>query len=193
MTQKTPVASDTGPLLSAFQCGRVDLMVRTFGPIYLVDSIVEECRQHGAGDDIQTLIEESSAVVIGYLSDDEQRQAQELARQIAASPYSKVIAASPYSKVADPLHHLPEAELMIMARRCDLNCEAILLEEKAARDVAQHIGLEVTGFVGVLIQACRDGLLEPDDIRTLLHECRSRGTRYTDALIEDAVRRAGGE
>ena len=34
------------------QCGRVDLMVRTFGPIYLVDSIVEECRQHGAGDDV---------------------------------------------------------------------------------------------------------------------------------------------
>lgn len=183
MIPKTPVASDTGPLLSAFQCGRVDLIVRYFGPIYIVDSILEECRQHGAGDDIQTLIEDGSAVVIGDLSNGERRQAQELAQQIAISPYSNV---------ADPFHHLPEAEVMTVAHRGDLSCEAILLEERAARDVARHMDLEVTGFVGILIRACQDGLLESDDVRMLLRRCSFMGTRYSDALIEDAVRRAGG-
>jgi len=43
-----------------------------------------------------------------------------------------------------------------------------------------------------LIKAAQEGLFFPDEIRTLLDECRSKGTRYSDALIEAAVRRAGG-
>ncbi|MFQ6042433.1 MAG: DUF3368 domain-containing protein [Candidatus Poribacteria bacterium] len=80
---------------------------------------------------------------------------------------------------------------MVIATRVNLNCEMVLLEEKAAREVGQAMGFDVTGFVGVLIKAAQEGLLLPDEIRTLLEVCRSKGTRYSDALIEATVRRAG--
>ena len=181
---KTPAATNTGPLLSAFQCGRVDLVLRYFEPLYIVPSIVKECHRHGAGDELRQLINVGSVVVIEDLSDDEQQRAWHIAEQIATSPYSKV---------SDPCHHLPEAQIMVMATRVDLGCEAVLLEEKSAREVGQAMGLEVTGFVGVLIKAAQEGLLAPHEIRVLLEGCRSKGTRYTDALIESAMQRAGGE
>ncbi|MBM3236724.1 hypothetical protein FJZ31_10565 [Candidatus Poribacteria bacterium] len=177
-TAKTPAATNTGPLLSALQCGRVDLVLRYFEPLYIVPSIVEECHRHGAGDELRQLINVGSIVVIEDLSDEEQQRAWRIAEQIATSPYSNV---------PNSCHHLPEAQIMVMAARADLGCEVVLLEERAAREIGQAMGLEVTGFVGVLIKAAHEGLLVPNKIRVLLEECRSKGTRYTDALIEAAM------
>jgi predicted nucleic acid-binding protein len=69
--------------------------------------------------------------------------------------------------------------------RKDLDAARILLEEKAARETAKSLGLPLTGFIGVLLRACRDSLLTPDEMRTLLADCRRQGTRYSDELIAE--------
>jgi predicted nucleic acid-binding protein len=88
---------------------------------------------------------------------------------------------------------VPEAQAMALMQRVELGATVILLEELAARAVAREIGLNVFGFVGVLIDAAQRGLITPEEVRQVLETCRQKGTHYSDRLIEFAVRRAGGE
>jgi predicted nucleic acid-binding protein len=55
---KIAVISNTGPLISAFQCGRIDLLKHYFETIYIPESELEEFRRHGADETIRQLVSE---------------------------------------------------------------------------------------------------------------------------------------
>jgi len=76
-------------------------------------------------------------------------------------------------------------------QRRELDCQWILLDEKAAREVAEEIGLNIIGFPGVLGRAGLDGLLSKDEIRCLLTLCQQQGTRYSNVLIEHVAQTYG--
>lgn len=179
---KITVACDTGPLISAFQCSRVDLLKRYFKTIYIAPSQVAELEKHGASEELGDLTREGVVVLAEALTADEKERAEMLARRIAAQPSS-----------GDPDYrgHLPEAEMMIVAARTELGCVRILLDELAARTVAEEEGLRITGFPGVVGRAGLDGLLTGKDIRRLLGLCQQQGTHYSDQLIEHVAETYG--
>jgi len=172
---KTAVACNTGPLISAFQCGRVDLLKRYFKRLYIASSQVAEFEKHGAAEELDDLIREDFVVLAEALTAKEKERAEMLARRVAAQPSS-----------GDPdyRNHLPEAEAMVVAARSELECTLILLDELAARVVAQEERLRITGFPGVVGRAGLDGLLTKEDIRHLLSLCQQQGTHYSNQLIE---------
>jgi predicted nucleic acid-binding protein len=86
---------------------------------------------------------------------------------------------------------LPEAEAMVIAARPELECTLILLDELAARVVAEEEGLRITGFPGVAGRAGLDGLLTKKDIRHLLSLCQQQGTHYSNQLIEHVAETYG--
>jgi predicted nucleic acid-binding protein len=169
------VAADTGPLLSAFQAGCTELLPQYFSTIFVVKSQLGEFQKHGAAIDIQRLIDDRLVVVITELTEEEKSNAAEIARRIALTPTCR-----------DPVveNHLPEAELIAISLRSELQCEIVLLDEKAARAVAEEMGLKITGFLGILARAGVDGLLTKDEIRQMLKTCQSQGTHYKDSLID---------
>lgn len=179
---KITVACNTGPLISAFQCGRVDLLERYFKTIYIVPSQVAEFEDHGAGEELDDLIREGLVVLAEPLTADERERAETLARRIAAHPLS-----------GDPDYrkHLPEAEVVVVAARPQPECARILLDELAARAVAEDEGLRITGFPGVVGRAGLDGLLTRNDIRRLLTLCQRQGTHYSNRLIEHVAETYG--
>ena len=175
-------ASNTGPILSAFQCAGVKLLKRYVARIYVAPTQLAEFEKHGVGDDTQALVAEGFVVVASGLNKAEKDRARILASRIAAQPTS----GDP-----DPTSHLPEAEMLVIATRPELRCKIVLLDEKAARTVAEEIGLRVTGFPGILARAGLDGLLTKNDIRQMLKRCQQRGTHYSDALIEHVAETYG--
>ncbi len=179
---KIIVARDTGVLISAFQSGRVDLLARYFNVIYIAPSQVTEFEEHNAGKELDALIQEGLIVVAEPLTAKEKDCAKVLAHRIAAHPPS-----------GDPDYHkhLPEAELMIVAARSQLGCAQILLDELAARAVAEDEGLRITGFPGVVGRAGLDGLLTKNDIRHVLTLCQQQGTHYSNRLIEYVAEKYG--
>lgn len=179
---KTTVACNTGPLISAFQCDQVDLLKRYFKTIYIAPSQVAEFEKHGAGEELDNLIRQGFVVLAEELTTDEKERAEMLAHRIAAQPSS-----------GDPdhLNHLPEAEAMVITARSELGCTLILLDELAARAVAEEEGLRITGFPGVVGRAGLDGLLTRHDIRHLLSLCQQQGTHYSNQLIEHVAETYG--
>lgn len=180
---KLVAVSNTGPLISAFQCGQTDLLKRYFLIIYVTTSELIEFDKHGWGDDIRRLINDGLMIVVRQLTEREKEQAEWVAKRIAADPTS-----------GDPdwRNYLPEAEaIVLMQQRTYLMIEQILLDEKAARKVAQELGLGITGFPGVLGRAGLDRLVTRDKIRQLLKICQQQGTHYSDELIETAAQAYG--
>lgn len=179
---KIVAVSNTGPLVSAFQCGRIDLLKRYFSLLYITTSEVEELDVHGWLDEMTQLIREGF-VVVAELTDSEKQQAETVAKRIARSHKNTR---------SDWRDDLPEAEaIILMQNRPDLNVAIILLDEKAARQVAGEMGLKMTGFPGMLGRAGLDGILTKDDIRHLLKTCQQKGTYYGDKLIETLAENYG--
>lgn len=177
-------ACNTGPLLSAFQCGGVDWLRRYLARIYVAPNQLDEFARHGAKDEFQTLLDQRFAWIASELSADEKLQALSLAEQIAVRSAAGSL---------NPADHAPEAEMLVIALRPELDCRIVLLDEKAARTVAGELGFRVTGFPGILARAGLDGLLTKQEIRRLLEECQRQGTHYGNALIESVARTYGSE
>ena len=69
----------------------------------------------------------------------------------------------------------------------------LLLDELAARAVAEEIGLTLSGFAGVLLVAVQEGVLTADELKERLATCQRQGTHYSAAFIEKVYLAAKGE
>ena len=167
--------SNTGPLVSALQCGRLDILRQLYDVIYIPASVMTELVTHGAGPEITEMVGVGFVVVHDDLTKDEHAAGKAIAESIAASPKSRN---------KNPAHHLSEAEAISLMSRKDLAAIELLLDEAAAREAADQRGVPIVGFPGVLIRACRQGLISPEAVREALLDCRKQGTHYGSALIE---------
>jgi len=132
-TDTIVVMLNTGPLMSAFQWGRTDRLDRYFSVIDITASELAEFDRHGWMKEIRWLTDDGFMAVVEPLTEPEKEEAEGVAKRIAAHPTS-----------GDPdwQNHLPEAEaIVVMHQRPHLMIEQILLNEKAARRVAQEQGL----------------------------------------------------
>lgn len=69
----------------------------------------------------------------------------------------------------------------------------LLLDELAARAVAEELGLTLSGFAGVLLVAVREGLLTAEELKRRLETCQRQGTHYSEAFIEQVYLAAKGD
>jgi len=74
-------------------------------------------------------------------------------------------------------------------QRKELGAVELLIDELAARDVARKRGVPIIGFPGILIRACRQNMMEPEDIKSALEECLSQGTHYSPKLIHEVYQK----
>jgi predicted nucleic acid-binding protein len=167
--------SNTGPLISAFQCGRMDILRQLYDAIHIPLSVLTELTEHGAGSEIRDLVRVGFLVVHDDFTEEERGEARAIAEAIVKSPKSRN---------KNPSHHLSEAETTALASRKDLAAIEVLLDESIAREVAGQRGVPVIGFPGILIRACKQGLILPEEAREALSECRRQGTHYGAAFIE---------
>ena len=79
-----------------------------------------------------------------------------------------------------------ESEVIALALEMQ-DCVAIL-DDKKARRIAQDIGLKITGTVGLLLKAKKDGLI--DKIKPLLNQLNDAGFHVGGILYQNALRLA---
>ena len=84
---------------------------------------------------------------------------------------------------------LGEGELEAMALYKRLHANRLLIDDGRARKVAVLNGIEVVGSLGVLLRAKESGLIPK--MRPLLARIQAAGVRYSERLLEEALRLAG--
>lgn len=84
--------------------------------------------------------------------------------------------------------HAGEVEVMILAQ--EQKADLVIIDDNAAKKTAKYLGLTVTGTLGVLLKAKRQGLVQRVD--TLLAEMKRNGF-YIDSRLETLVLEQAGE
>ncbi len=171
-----PVVSNTGPLISAFQSDSVPLLVSLFDEIHVPSGVVVELNDHGWAEGLDA----ASRVVPSQLTVAERQRISSIAVEIARQSRDDAPSGA---------HH-GEAEAIVLAQRLEAGYDLVLLDELAARSVAQSMGLIITGFPEALLTAVEFGLITPDDLRQRLECCRDRGTHYGERLVQSVYNEA---
>ena len=81
-------------------------------------------------------------------------------------------------------------EAAVIQTALDEGIDTVILDDLKARRIARRLGLEVTGTLGILIQAKLAGQLP--SVRDAIHKLIARGM-WLDSLVIDAALRTAGE
>jgi len=161
-----PVVSNTSPLLNLAIIGRLSLLREQFGEIWIPAAVLEELRVE---EDLPGSQSVREAMEAGWLRVEEvkdQALAQVLQRDLDRG----------------------EAEAIALA--VQVEAEWTLLDEREGRRVAKSLGLKVTGVLGILLRARREGRLP--SLQKAMDELRERaGFRIGAELYADLIRESG--
>src|SRR5690554_2981377 len=79
-----------------------------------------------------------------------------------------------------------EAETIILAN--EINADLVIIDEKLGRYHAKHANLKVTGTLGILLKAKKQGKIK--SVKKLLDELKDKGIWLNDKLVERVIKLA---
>ena len=86
-------------------------------------------------------------------------------------------------KIYPPKLHSGEIEVLVLAQ--DLNADLIVLDDNAAKKTAKFLGLTVTGTLGILLKAKREGFI--DSTQSAINLMLEKGFYLSDSVIKLAL------
>jgi predicted nucleic acid-binding protein len=161
------VASNTSPISNLAIIGRLSLLRRQFGEIWIpvaVQSELGHLSHPAALGDIQQALRD------GWIKPQALR-ADKVARLLAAA--------------LDP----GESEAIALA--LELPADLILLDERDGRSAAERAGLRVTGVLGVLLHAKNDGQIK--SMKPEIEALRTQARFFLSSRLEESVLAIAGE
>ncbi|MEI7587400.1 DUF3368 domain-containing protein [Runella sp.] len=158
------VVSDTSPIINLAMIGRLPLLQAVFNRIIIPQKVYEEMVLQGAG--------------------------QPGALEISTANWVDVLSCKDLQKVQALEHELDPGESEAIILALELEADLILLDDNAARAVADRLGLEYTGLLGVLIRSKQMGFV--DNIRTIMDDLiKIAGFRISQSVYDAVVKVAG--
>lgn len=161
-----PVVSNTSPVLNLAIIGRLSLLHEQFGEIWIPAAVLEELR-------VEEDLPGSQAV-----------------REALEARWLQVEEVKNQALVQVLQRDLDKGEAEAIALAVQVKAERTLLDEREARRVAKSLGLKVTGLLGVLLRAWREGKLL--SLQKAMDELRERaGFRIGAGLYADLIEESG--
>ena len=161
-----PVVSNTSPVLNLAIVGRLSLLRKQFGEIRIPPAVLQELR---VGEDLPGSQSVRGAVEKGWLRVEE----------VKDRPFVQVLQ-----------RDLDKGEAEAIALALQVKAKWTLLDEREGRRVAKSLGLKVTGVLGILLRAWREG--ELPSLQRAMEELRAKaGFRLGVELFADLVRESG--
>ena len=89
------------------------------------------------------------------------------------------------------VNSLDQGEAAVIQLALDKNIQTVCIDESAGRRVARLSGLAVTGSVGVLLRARREG--HPFSMRDAIQRMRQRGVWLSERVVDFALAQTDNE
>lgn len=157
------VVSNTSPIVNLAAIGQLDLLRLLFGQIHIPEAVYHEIVVQGAGQPGAREVIESDWIVRQAVS--ERRLVTMFEREVDRG----------------------EAEALALAT--EVQADWVLLDERAARELAATIGLQYTGILGVLARAKAGGAIS--EVGPHLDALRSYGFWISGPLYRHILEYVG--
>ncbi len=155
-----PIISNTSPILNLAIIDKLFLLRKQFGEIVIPPGVFEELRT------------------------DEELPGSRIIREAVRSEWIKIQRVNDLPMIRVLQRELDRGEAEAIALALQTQAETILLDEREARRTAKLLGLKVTGLLGVILHARKDGdLLSVSE--TVQELCEKAGFRIAPKLLAD--------
>lgn len=155
------VFSNTTPLIALSSVQSLHLLPALFTRVRVAASVVAECR---AGGSIPV-------------------------PDLASLPWIDIVPVPPRVPGPSSLWQLDAGERDTIELACNQNADLVIMDEKSGRNHAEFMGLNITGTLGVLPKARKDGLIP--SFLALAEGMRSHGIHFNRTLIARLASVAG--
>lgn len=153
------VIVNTTPLIALANTDRLEILHKLYGTILVPQAVMDEIISEPAKQRVRS----SSWIKIEEIKDQAQKD---------------------YFRAR---LHAGEVEVMILAR--EQKADLVIMDDDAAKKTAKFLGLNVTGTLGVLLKAKKEGHL--DKVEPVLNELICDGFFISDTVRRYALREAG--
>lgn len=158
------VISDSSVLMNLAAIEKLDLMPIIFEEIVISNGVFEEIVVEGWGKFGSQEIKEANWIEVRECTD------LELLQQLLN------------------LLDRGEAESIVLSK--ELNADLLIIDEKAGREIAQQLEIQITGLLGVLLIAKKKGLIE--SVKILMEQLqREANFRISKSTFNIVLEKAG--
>ena len=154
------VFSNTTPFIALSSINKLELLPKLFGQIHVVTEVIEECAAGG-------MISVPDLRTIPWVVEIHPSQAITIGI----------------------LLELDKGEKYTLQMAKELKADRVIVDEKIGRDVAEYLGLEVTGTLGILLKAKQNSWIE--SFTESANAMSDQGIHYNQALIKKLAKAIG--
>jgi hypothetical protein len=151
---------NTTPFIALASINRLDLMSRCFGNVHVVTEVMDECAVGGK-------VRVPDLHLLGWVI------------PVVSQPVVHTTLLLELDK--------GEKHTIDMAKRS--NAEWVIIDEKLGRNLAEYLGLRVTGTLGILLKAKQQGWL--DSFSGAVTAMQQHGIRYHPDLVRKLAQSMG--
>lgn len=157
------VIVNTTPLIALSHVGKLDLLKQLYGEIIIPEAVYQELSVKE--DSICKKMVDKS---LGWI------RIHKIGNQMAKTLYKTQL-------------HDGEVEVMILSK--ELAADIVIIDDATAKKHAKYLGLPVTGTLGVLIRAKREGYI--DEIKPVLDQMIEKGIYISHSVLEMCLKQVG--
>ena len=153
------VIVNTTPLIALAGIGHLDLLRKLYAEISIPEAVDREIISEPA----RTLVSSSDWIRV-----------EKITGTVQKSAFSSRL-------------HAGEIEVILLAQ--EIGADLLIMDDNAAKKTAKYLGLIVTGTMGVLLRAKKEGLIS--EVRPLLDALVNDGLYVSSAVREYVLKQAG--
>lgn len=157
------VISDTTPIITLIKINRIDLLERLFGEVFIPEAVFRELMTNTAFADEAEIVKASSFLKVKTVQN---QQSLSILQAVSGLDDG-------------------ESEAIILAG--ELGSDALIIDERKGRKVAQKLGITITGTIGILIQAHNENMISTENAKLYLEQLKTSNIRLSEALIQEAL------
>ena len=154
------VISDNTPIISLMKAGRLELLQKLFGVVYIPDAVYRELTENEAFSEEAKLVRECEFLFVEEVDN---------GKSVAILRNFTGLDAG-------------ESEAIILAD--EKSSDVLLMDEHKGRQVAKKMGITITGTIGILTQAFDEGMLTKEDVERCIEQLKENGIRISEKLYQ---------
>lgn len=157
------IISDTTPIISLIKINRLDLLEKLFVEVLVPNAVFKELTTNTLFTNEAEIVKKSSFLKVSSVQNQKSLQLLQAVSGLDDG----------------------ESEAIILAD--ELKSNILLMDERKGRKVAQKLGINITGTIGILIQAYNEGMISDVEVKSYLNQLKNTNIRLSDSLIQQAL------